>query len=83
MASLEAHLDGMRSVYMLNADKLEYNVRVLCECMSRGEGGASRQEGRRPGALGELGNGFLLAAQPFADAALRASNSAGRQTLLA
>lgn len=31
VASLEAHLDGMRSVYMLNADKLEYNVRVLCE----------------------------------------------------
>lgn len=31
VASLEAHLDGMRSVYMLNADKLEYNMRVLCE----------------------------------------------------
>ena len=31
VASLEAHLDSMRSVYMLNADKLEYNVRVLSE----------------------------------------------------
>lgn len=31
VASLEAHLDAMRSVYMLNADKLQYNVRVLCE----------------------------------------------------
>ncbi len=31
VASLRAHLDSMQSVYMLNADKLHYNVRVLCE----------------------------------------------------
>lgn len=40
--SLEAYLDSMRSVYILNADKLEYNVRVLCEW---GAGAAARSAG--------------------------------------
>lgn len=29
MASLELHLDGIRAAHALNADKLDYNYRVL------------------------------------------------------
>lgn len=29
MAALEAHLDGIKAAYALNADKLDYNYRVL------------------------------------------------------
>ena len=36
VARLESHLDNMRSVYALNADKLEYNYRVLGEYQGRG-----------------------------------------------
>jgi hypothetical protein len=29
VAALERHLDGVKAAYMLNADKLDYNYRVL------------------------------------------------------
>lgn len=29
VAALEAHLDGVKAAYALNADKLDYNYRVL------------------------------------------------------
>lgn len=29
MASLEVHLDSIKAAYILNADKLDYNYRVL------------------------------------------------------
>ena len=47
VASLESHLDGMRSVYAINADKLEYNYCVLGACGVASTRG-TRLEGCRP-----------------------------------